>query len=213
MHDRREDLQRRPKEPTDQAIRRVGKLAREALEETGAAWWSGLELHWVEPVRWKDDPPWLWLDSKKTYLRFWAGPHVGPEPPRKRPAHRSPWLDTSVTPNALRWWDKHSKTWTILFDSVDAELSRHPEELFRWAWELSQPADRFTSLWVRIERSHLRGVAERLLAEGGLGRAGGSGRPAYFACAVLGALLHVRTERISDSLNHYRRTQAKTTRK
>jgi hypothetical protein len=211
FRDRRTDLVKRADEPTAHAIRRVGKLAREAVEETGAAWWCGLELVWIEKIRWKESPPWEWLDSKRTYLRFWAAPHVGPEPPRKRAAHGLPWLDTSGTPNRLRVWNKHSKTWAVLFD-VGPELACQPRLLFEWAWELFQPADRFSSNWVRIE-PRLREIAERLFAEGGLGRAGRSGRPAYLACAVLGAMLQVPTERLSDSLNHYRRTHGKAPRK
>src|SRR6266478_9067421 len=132
FRDRRTDLVHRTDESIDQVIRRVAKLARQALEETGAAWWCGLELYLVEPVKRKQSPPWLWAESGKTYLHYWAAPHAGPKPPTKRAAHGLPWLDTSTTPNTLRVWNKRSKSWAILFDAVSAELAGRLRELFHW---------------------------------------------------------------------------------
>ncbi len=209
FRDRKTDLVHRGNEPIDKAIRRLGTLAREALEETDAAWWCGLESSIRDPVKRKQSPPWLWADSAKTYLRFWAAPHAGPRPPTKRAAHGLPWLDTSVTPHVLRLWNRRSKSWTVLFGAVSGELAARSGDLFRWAWELSEPADSIEVSWSLVERSLLRRAAEGLLAPRGLGRAGRSGRPAYFACAVLAVLLDVSPERISDSLNYHRRSRSR----
>jgi hypothetical protein len=211
FRERRGDLVPRPRESADRAVQRISDLARKGLEETGAAWWSGLEGDFLEEVRWKTSPPWLWAESAKKYLRFWAAPQVGPTPPTKRAAHGLPWLDTSTTPNIMRYWDRPTKTWAPML-AVSEEFARHGD-ILRWGWEMTQPADWFSPSWYRVRGSRLRQAAKNLLAPGGLGRAGRSGRPAYFACAVLGAILDVTPDRIIDSLNHYRRTRPRPSKK
>src|SRR5262249_30406703 len=137
---------------------------------------------------------------------FWAKPHAGPTPPAKRAAHGSPWLDTSTAQKVLKLWDKKKKSWSPLCDISD-EFAQNPELVFDFAWEMTQPRVPPEPYRWRHEQSLL--PAARRLAAGQIGRAGNSGRPAYFACAILGALLKVSPEHIADALNHYRRTRSK----
>jgi hypothetical protein len=204
---RRKELVRNASETAESALVRISKVAREALEETGAVWWSRLEHSEADASpRRRDIPPWLFSrDSRHLFLYYWAAPHLGPTPPSKRAAHGSPWIDTSTIPNVLRWWDKHTKTWRDAWTVDPAEVKTSRGSLERWAWSMTQPSFSLRLSYLGAG-PWLKKAAERMLAPGGLGRLGRNGRPAALACGVLGALLRVPPTLIMDSLNQYRRT-------
>lgn len=203
---RRKELRRQSGEDLEAAPERIAVLGRAAVEETEAAWWSAQLWPYRTPPSESGSktPPW---QRSRTRNFFWAKPHVGPAPPAKRAAHGSPWLDTSTTPHILKLWDKKKKSWTGLQMPISDESARDPEGLFKWAWQMTQPSVPPEPYRWRHERALL--PATRRMAAGQMGRAGKSGRPAYLAYAILGALLKVSPERIADTLNHHRRTRSK----
>jgi len=203
---RRKELRRYADESLQKAAWRIEEVGQRAVEETGAAWWSArVAFERKTPAREpRKIPSWRWSQTRN---RFWAAPHVGPSPPSKRPADRSPWIDTSADPPTLRVWRRERKEWVAWgWFAISGEQAHVPETIFDWAWTLTEPT---VSYDVRWPFSHGLRPAAIALISGKTGRAGRSGRPAYLAYAILGTLLRVSPERIADTLNHYRPTPSK----
>jgi hypothetical protein len=177
----RSRLELRADEPLWPATRRIVTLTMEALTRTRAAWWSGLGEWDAHAIR-----------------RPILPPHVGPKPPR-RPHAGDLWRDTSELHHVVREY-RRAYDWSIVVDHISPSM---PGRALR-----SLLAALLSDVEVRVRWPRLTSLNEdvmRMLTSR-MGLAEQNGRPAYLACATLGALLEVHTQRVVELLADYRRT-------
>jgi hypothetical protein len=180
LTERQTQLQLRTDETLWLATGRIVKLTIEGLTKTQAAWWSSLG-------------EWDVYNTSRT-LR---PPHVGPKPPR-RPTLGGLWHDTSCLPHVVKEYTPE-RTWDIVLDNLSPSMGRRAVQSLLFTL-LSDVEVRFR--WPRL--TALNEDIKIMLANR-MGQAGQNGRPAYLACATLGALLNVETKHVLDQLANYRR--------
>jgi hypothetical protein len=204
---RRRDLTLRPGETVGSASQRIAGLVREAMEENAShLWWTARRSEKSERVG---------IDRQYRLARepdgSWTRRYVGPPPAR------GPWR-YRITSRPQERHDEASRSWKPIEVPVHIveEYDADSQAWRPWPMKVPEgvnPAD-FLARMVRQTPwtlkvawrefvADLRDPISRMLC-GELGRLGKSGRPAYLACATLGALLNVPPEHIHDVLNNYR---------
>jgi hypothetical protein len=185
-------LSQESNEAQDDAVKRISWLAMDALDHCDACKWSDKKsAHISNPPR-----PY----ARPTWSRYHAKKHIGPQPPRKRPADGCLWLDTSSTERPLRIYSRKLKGWTTAVDDtrswtglpvllLDAMMRATGEYYEGWNLRIG----------LRI------GYAIKRMLTGKMGRIGKSGRPAYLTAAILADLLGETITTIADKIDAHRR--------
>jgi hypothetical protein len=124
--------------------------------------------------------------------------HPGPSAPAQ-PHDRELWLDTSADPYVLKRYDMASATWTTAMTCKTEEL-RAVSETVR-AMHSPTLDEEYPERWKRLK---LDAALDSMLPPGHKGDHDHSGKPAYLAYAVLGALLGVTPEKIRNTLDNFR---------
>jgi hypothetical protein len=180
-------LKQQPGETLSKAVRRIRDLAAVALDHCYAATWSDRKItRFVPPPRPYAKAPWS---------RFHAKKHLGPTPPKKRPANGCLWLDTSDPKRPLRTYSTKTKVWVTTI--ADTSSWGSPATIFD---SMMRATGEYYERW-RLDIDY---AIRRMLACQ-MGRIGRNGKPSYLAAAILADLLGETIPRIADFLNHYRR--------